>query len=127
MAPYEYSKLDVQNDEIRILKLLPSEFDDPLQGLIQHVSLRIPEEKVDARIPMEELEKTMPDEWGVMQTIEGRYIFYHEDGHTSWKHPGPNFDHSCYQGYDNDANASYEPKYEALSYVWSESLLLNMT
>lgn len=112
MAPYKYSELNAKHDEIRILKLLPGEFSDPLQGQILHVSLRIQEKKPSKLMPIDELQKTLPPDWEVAQTIEGRYVFGNWDVDvTLWTHPDPSFDPPCYEGYDDDVETLYEPKF----------------
>jgi hypothetical protein len=56
--------------------------------------------------------------WIARETVEGRYLFKVQGtDKSSWMHPDPDFDHSLYEGYANEPDPEFEPKYEALSYV----------
>jgi hypothetical protein len=126
MAPYQYAKLDIEADEIRLLTLLPGESVDALEVSISHVSLPVPEDSNDTRMPIKELQKTLPPGWSVHETLDGRYIFEEErttetiwhTTYTTWIHPDPHFLLDAYYGYASDRRPNYEPKFEALSYVW---------
>ena len=68
-----------------------------------------------------ELERTLPPDWYVKVTIEGRYIFvnYANDTATfsSWEHPDPTFPRNLYEGYGESDPTSAHVN-EALSYTW---------
>ncbi|KAI1775079.1 heterokaryon incompatibility protein-domain-containing protein [Hypoxylon cercidicola] len=119
MTQYQYTRLDVAEEEIRLLTLLPGSHDAPLIGIISHVPLKPPVEPKTLRLNLEELEKTLPPGWMVEETYEGRYIFWiAETEQTFWNHPDPAVDAVLYEGFTDDTPTDYKPQFEALSYVW---------
>jgi hypothetical protein len=122
MAPYKYSNLNTETNEIRLLMLLPGAFGDPLQAQITHAALSVPAERKSKRISIEELQKFLPPSWVARETVEGRYLFEVQGtDKSSWMHPDPDFDYSLYEGFANEPDLEFEPKYEALSHVWGAS------
>ncbi|KAF2651311.1 HET-domain-containing protein [Lophiostoma macrostomum CBS 122681] len=115
MSTFKYRKL--KGVDIRVLKLLPGRFDDPLKAAIKHVPLSEPVKTETTMLSLEELQETVPEEWKVSQTLDGRYIFYGLHG-NSWIHPDPSFDEALYYGYADDYTPDPACMYEALSYVW---------
>lgn len=112
---YEYQPLDREAREIRLLKLLPGEFDDPLQLEIFHVPLVEPEPAPDTRLSLGKIRGTLPEGWAVSQTIEGLYIFDRGYVETAqWTHPDPTVEESWYQANAVlDPYPGFEPVYEA--------------
>ncbi|KAF2640471.1 hypothetical protein P280DRAFT_426465 [Massarina eburnea CBS 473.64] len=121
LEPYQYRPLDQEAGEIRLLKILPGNFDDVLRLEIFHAPLIMPERAPDTRMPREDLQRKLPPGWRVYETWERRYIFRQPGTRTQWAHPDPNFDK---QHYDCpavlDPYPNFEPRYEALSYAWGK-------
>lgn len=124
MAQYTYSPLTLDN--IRLVKLLPGEPYDDIKIIIDHAAF-IPECMSPQSLPrlmtVEELEKTLPRDWEVHETVEDDVCFLYEtaDG-KSWKsssfHPDPRIDASRYRRPNLPKSSSRGPSYEALSYTW---------
>lgn len=115
---YQYRPLDFEKHEIRLLKLLPGEFNDEIRVVIFHKSLSEP--VIDEPAPdwWEKLKKTLPDGWQAYETVEGRVIFTTTDRtRTSWSHPDPKAEWSLEDGYRIKTPTS-EVDFEALSYTW---------
>lgn len=124
MTPYKYTQLGRENEEIRLLSLMPGARDDDISMHIFHVPLIIPLRETNEikRLSLEELQKTLPDDVYSMKTIDGRYIFKHRNGNpNSWDHPDPNFDRALYYLPKHRNFAENIPNYEALSYVWGST------
>lgn len=124
MAQYTYSPLTVDN--IRLVKLLLGESFDEIKITIDHAAF-IPECKSRQDLPRlmttEELEKTLPTDWWVHETVEDEVCFYYEteDG-KAWKtssfHPDPEIDTSWYRRPNSPTSGNRGPYFEALSYTW---------
>ena len=122
MASYAYQKLDVNNEEIRLVNLLPGNAEDEISFSISHAPLIPPQTDTSPyRPPLEEVQKTVPKGWNVRETIGGRYIFTTSDDQNhsnSWMHPDPSFDNSSLRVRLQHPPPEFEPKYDALSYTW---------
>ncbi|RWA05380.1 hypothetical protein EKO27_g9726 [Xylaria grammica] len=124
---YQYQSLHDIEHEIRLLHLMPGDFDDPIPVQITHVSLKPPREKKKRRrvtndaFIINSIKSTLPPPWNAACTDQGKSMFLKRDENgllTSWQHPDPSFDMSsvnlpppigrdeCLQG----------PSFEALSY-----------
>jgi hypothetical protein len=115
---YQYRPLDFENHDIRLLKVLPGEFNDAIRVVVYHKSLPEPVIKEPAPDYWEKLKKTLPDGWQAYETVEGRVIFTTTDRErTSWEHPDPKADWSLEDGYRIKAPEAGVP-FEALSYTW---------
>ena len=75
MASFRYSALHLEAREIRLVKLLPGIADHPLCVEIAHAALAPALQKTDGGIPMAALQSTLPRDWKVHDSIDGRYIF----------------------------------------------------
>ncbi|CAO2653288.1 Nn.00g026990.m01.CDS01 [Neocucurbitaria sp. VM-36] len=134
MAPYQYNPLNTDVGDIRLLTLLPGKPDEPICITIDHTSLRIPDPKARpvGRMTLAELQETLPPNWAVFSTLEGRYIFCNMNpetelsSFTSWRHPDARFEKACYKGFEDELEESHESRYEALSYVWGSTNNLEM-
>jgi Heterokaryon incompatibility protein (HET) len=121
MAPYEYSKLEDESRDIRLLHLRPGQFYDDIQAAITLTSLVEPVSYSSQRLSLDKLETTLPTGWRVHETVEDRYIFEHpESCLTTWEHPDPNMPASAYNSTD-DRYEEFQPRYEALSYTWGSA------
>jgi Heterokaryon incompatibility protein (HET) len=119
MAPYQYSKLEDELRDIRLLLLRPGQFDDDLRAVVSIVSLIEPVSLPSRRLSLRELRTTLPAGWQVFETVEGRYIFEHPvSGLTTWVHSDPNISALAYETVGDAPYGTFRPRYEALSYTW---------
>ena len=121
MDPYTYTSLNTDRNEIRLVKLFPGLFDDVITFDIFHVPLPIPtSEPTTQRLSIVDLRKTMPTDWDILETLDGRYLFA-QDGEdvepSSWIHPNSNIDASLYTE-EVETMKEHGLKFEALSYTW---------
>jgi len=128
MAPYSYQVLNAESEEIRLVRLQPGKGGDQICLDIFHVSLKQPTlQPKQARDTLAELQKTLPQDHVVKETLDGRYIFSLRGTNiisSSWDHPVPGFDRTRYELPEDDylPGPRYEPEYEALSYTWASEL-----
>ncbi|KAK3990449.1 heterokaryon incompatibility protein-domain-containing protein, partial [Cladorrhinum sp. PSN332] len=121
---YTYAPLE-GDDSIRLVTILPGNFEDEIRVKIWHASLSLvgtflPKE--GTRLPIDELQETLPPDWKVNYTYNRRYLFiYTAPGNgsvsTTWKHPDEAIDPSLYEE-PRAEQALYGQPYEALSYTW---------
>ena len=126
LAEYKYSGLSDPTRNIRVIRLLPSSFDDDVKILIQEVTLECAAtQEPTNRLSLKELQATIPKHtrWRVYKTLDDRFVFSKPTPNGfkfSYIHPSPNFDKTKYQRPPDILHGG--PPYEALSYVWgSES------
>ncbi|KAK4450470.1 heterokaryon incompatibility protein-domain-containing protein [Podospora aff. communis PSN243] len=119
MSTFIYRPLDQTTQEFRLVDILPNtEFNSSLELVISHAAFAPPPEEIfkDNRPPLEEIQKTLPVDWYVDKTQEGRLLYEDDRGVTTWVHPrGLDFGDPplC-------PPAGFEPSYEALSYAWGD-------
>lgn len=117
MEHYKYSELADPNVDVRLLRLLPGEFDDDLSATLLHVPLRKVECAPQARVSLKDLRQTLPPGWKVGETLEGDYLFMNPSIQTtSWQHPNPDISPDSYE--TQKLSEQFQPNYEALSYTW---------
>ncbi|KAH8777850.1 heterokaryon incompatibility protein [Diaporthe sp. PMI_573] len=117
LQPYKYRPLKDAERDIRIIEVLPGQFDDSLRVKIHHASLTEPRGVVDPRMTIHQLKATLPKGWELYHTPEGRYLFWNaEDGTTTWEHPDPRVDKATYAL--PTSCEKLDSHYEAVSYVW---------
>ncbi|KAF4459783.1 ankyrin repeat and SAM domain containing 6 [Fusarium albosuccineum] len=127
MAPYSYKTLRTES-EIRLVRLHPGKGDDQIFLDIFHVSLQQPTyQPKHARDSLAELQKTLPQDRVVKETLDGRYIFGYRGTNitpSSWDHPISGFSRTRYELQADDylPGPGYGPEYEALSYTWASEL-----
>lgn len=115
--PYEYQPLDESKLEIRLVTILPGDYDDPLEITLHHVSLDpILPQAPSSVLSLEQLRATLPPGWNAYQTIEERILFEGPDKTTTWVHPDPNISPTADLHQPHDTGDVVE--YEALSYTW---------
>ncbi|KAF2650055.1 HET-domain-containing protein [Lophiostoma macrostomum CBS 122681] len=107
MERYQYEPLQDQGQDIRLITLLPGEFDDQIRVQIRHVPLLA---KEIAKMP------TILTGWNVYETRERRIIFWGPDRNKSWDHPDPDFSPELYGDRQDREVASVD--FAALSYEW---------
>jgi hypothetical protein len=72
------------------------------------------EQHTQTRLSINEIATSLPFDWEVHQTLEGRYLFKQlSSGKTSWIHPSEGFQRDLYEWWTGG-----QPSYEAISYVW---------
>src|SRR5436190_3937385 len=119
LEPYEYRMLDPETQEIRILLLLPGEFNSDIRIRLSHVPLVVPDEIFSKEISLEALERTLPPGWKAFETLDHRIIFLEcRTGATVWIHPTPDIDPALYTRSTSDKYPGFQPQFEALSHTW---------
>lgn len=128
MNTYIYSPLKDPQRDIRLLELQPAARDDDIRLRIYHATLETPpkQQRNQDPIDLEELKSTLPPDWKVHKTYEGRYLFCDQsrgNGKTvsHWTHPDPSFEYLS-RHVPGDDTRQHELKFEALSYVWGSAL-----
>lgn len=124
MSTYAYTKLNQDLHEIRLIELSPGRWDDDICITIFHAPLPPPSPEPESKIlTVKELQKTLPEDCGVSETLDGRYLFIWP-GANSWDHPDPSFDRSLYERTWRGAEPRRYPgvpEYHALSYTWGSA------
>ncbi|KAH7142718.1 heterokaryon incompatibility protein-domain-containing protein [Dactylonectria estremocensis] len=121
----EYESLDLEKGEIRLATLLPGSLHDPIRLSFRHAHLPIPEQDlisptVDSE-SLESLRETLPRGWRAEYTLEGKLLFWKEDGsQSSWTHPDPTHPFEPARFSAQVPLDTSLPTYEALSYCWGE-------
>lgn len=120
---YHYVPLNHSIKETRLAELLPGEYEDDICFKLHHVALNsISASRLDqSSVNVEYLQKELPDNCKVRETLNGRFIFEErkeyqpqEQYKTSWDHPTAKF-----EPIPNNYNLIHtKPEYEALSHVW---------
>ncbi|KAF4452329.1 heterokaryon incompatibility [Fusarium albosuccineum] len=137
MKTYTYSPLKNPQRDIRLVELRPGSRDDDIRVRISHAALEpLPEQKDQTAINLEKLQSSLPPDWTVRKTYEGRYLFRNTQGGrdvSTWEHPDPKFGYSSHRhGTAHDVAAQQTLVFEALSYVWGspvdpEDILVEVT
>jgi len=123
LEPYQYSPLANPERDIRLLRLFPGRFEDPIRISIFHASLADEPKprRPPTRLTRAEMKAKLPPDWDVWETIEGHYIFCERLSdmwvRKQWACPIEGMDPSMYS-VSEDNIPCFEPQYEALSYTW---------
>lgn len=114
---YQYRPLNFDAGEIRFIRLLPGNFDDDLAVEIFHAPFVEPEPAKDPRLPIREIQKTLPKYWQIRETNGGRCIYDNsEESVTKWTHPDPEADEELFgNGQSFEEYPNFEPTYEGKS------------
>lgn len=122
MVPYAYTPLNTKKAEIRLIQLVRGKAGDVIVFCLIHAPLIKPQEShEDHRLSIKKLHKTLPDDWLVRETLDGRYLFMvlgTSGRPNTWTHPDPSFNRALYKISKPTSIAAYKPEYEALSYSW---------
>lgn len=120
LETYTYQHLDESKNEIRLVTILPGNYDDPLEITLKHVSLNpLPLQLPPTTLSLSQLEETMPPGWSVHETVEGRMLFEGPDRTTTWVHPCPHVKPTAYDITQQQIHEAEDtPAFEALSYTW---------
>lgn len=120
MFRYKYTPIKSSN-EIRLVTILPGSRGDPIRIQITHAVLSPPtptEKPKASHLSLEEIQKILPGDWCVKETLEGRILFFNpSQGTSSWDHPDPDLA-SDFHCTPNPEPKCSELNYEALSYAW---------
>ena len=114
-----YKHKPLSGDDIRIITLFAGEFGEDICLSLTHEAL-VPAEPnpQPKRLSKGDLQKTLPDDWKVFESPEGRYLFVRfPEENVQYEHPDADVDPELYAPpEDPDPDSGLE--YEALSYVW---------
>ncbi|KAK4214226.1 heterokaryon incompatibility protein-domain-containing protein [Rhypophila decipiens] len=128
LQPYQYRPLNNPRRDVRFLRLLPGNPDDPIHISIFHATLGDepkPKQQQQARMTLSEIRAKLPEDWWAGETLDGRYLFAHQrddqDGSWAfqWQCPIKDIQEDEYCLSD-DGIPCFEPQYEALSYTWGQ-------
>lgn len=119
-STYVYQPLN-HPDDIRLLTLLPEKAEDDVTIQVEHIALTHREVVKPVRLSLSEVQQTLPEGWKVHETLEGRYVFRHDETSVStWTHP-LSIDSKSYDSEEQGDNDGLFQLYEALSYTWGAS------
>ncbi|KAK4449010.1 heterokaryon incompatibility protein-domain-containing protein [Podospora aff. communis PSN243] len=116
---YQYQELQDGSRDIRLIDLLPGSGNDPVVLQIKHARLPEYTETVSTshERTLQQVRATLPPDWMVFETLEGRLIFANDALELStWTHPGDPA--SKVPVLTKPLNAPETPDFEALSYTW---------
>jgi hypothetical protein len=118
MSTYQYTPLNTRIGEIRLLKLHPGAFDDPIKITIFTTPFVTPQPRLVQEDRLEKIRGSLSTDWDVHENLEGRIFFWKwETQQTAWDHPDPEHDRTSYET-DAQSFSIAEPAFEALSYTW---------
>lgn len=127
MHIYQYSKLSPGSKEIRLLRLHPGRFPEPIEIEIFHQHLPTPgppdRRNINDVEMLERIQKTLPDGWEVRKSINGRFAYLKGNSQSTWIHPVDGFDITEFEK-ETNGDFAQEVKvidYESLSYCWGEA------
>jgi hypothetical protein len=125
MPPYLYSQLDLENRDIRLVTLLPGDFNNDILISLSHKPFVIPKERLVRKLSLDEIQKTLPANYTAFESLEGRIYYDYADpdtglGPTSWTHPIPEMDPTN-GGTLYDGPPKFQAEFEALSYTWGSA------
>ena len=116
MQPYIYKSLT--QGEIRLLTLHPGAEGTRVRISLDNTPLPSAKDTAQtARLSLKELQKTLPAQWTVWETLGNRILFYNTGTKsTSWTHPCEEFDKALYS--EIEPTTGSLPQFDALSYTW---------
>ncbi|KAK8136781.1 HET-domain-containing protein [Apiospora sp. TS-2023a] len=123
---FDYIPLEDAEVDIRLASLLPGDHSDAIQLVLTHTPLRAHADVAATHVSQQHtisgIQESLPKNWVVAETLEGRLLFEHEPTEkTSWEHPDPMWqDYNLYERVRLPP-PDFEPRYEALSYLWGSS------
>ncbi|KAH7392149.1 heterokaryon incompatibility protein-domain-containing protein [Phaeosphaeria sp. MPI-PUGE-AT-0046c] len=118
MPTYQYTPLDIETGEIRIVQLHPGDFADPVRISIIVTPFAVPRPTQLDHYRLDRIQETLPSHWRVHENIDGRLVFRDTKKRlTAWTHPDTKGSSSNYS-HGEHPTALCRPSYEALSYVW---------
>ena len=113
MMTYQYRPLERDQDEIRLVSLLPGNFDDPIQISIHHTSLVPSTNAQSKKANKDQCENIVPYPWSTEETSDGDTLYLNKiTNETSWANLSRDLPLPAIE------EPSSLPHYEALSYTW---------
>ncbi|KAF2125653.1 hypothetical protein P153DRAFT_299422 [Dothidotthia symphoricarpi CBS 119687] len=102
MPQYQYTPLNVELGEIRLLELHPGAFDDPIKISIFNTPFADPPSQVSLRKSLVDIQQSLPYGWVVRETVEKRIFFFNRlEVYSTWEHPDPNYEKTFYESTDD--------------------------
>jgi hypothetical protein len=113
---YTFSSLANPSTDIRLVTILPGESADDICVRIDDARLIVPaQHESPTAMTRVDVQRTLPRNWNARQTTGGDFIFLNRAaGINTWHHPDPQLD----LRHGNRPETTFEPAFEALSYVW---------
>ncbi|KAK0644547.1 heterokaryon incompatibility protein-domain-containing protein [Cercophora newfieldiana] len=119
LETFQYEKLEDGSKDIRLVALSPGRGNDPVVVQIKHARLPEYPEVVPTshERTLQKVAATLPPDWMVFETLEGRVIFANDEIDLScWEHPGgPDLEVPVLT---TTLDVPGTPDFEALSYTW---------
>ena len=110
---YQYRPLERDQDEIRLVSLLPGAINDSIRLSIHHTLLPPSASAQGQQGHGDEGRKIVPYPWSVEKTSDGDTLYLNKiTNETSWTNPSEDLPLPAVQEPD------FQPHYEALSYTW---------
>ena len=120
-SQYQYKPLHTGSNVIRVATLLPGAFDEDILICLRHATLIPSEQPQSTRLTLEEVKLSLPKDWHIYQTLEGRYMFASPDWRkVSFSHPRRTYDRRKYELPALPQNQGSSAPFEALSYAWGD-------
>lgn len=79
MPPYSYLPLDEAKKEIRVVTLLPGEFEDAIRFTITHKPFGFARKPLSTKTITQEHRRSLSKGWFVCITLEGRFLYEYTD------------------------------------------------
>lgn len=116
VSSYRYEQLQAEEQEIRLVHLLPGRFEDDIKVRILHAPLLVPSlpppKKEDPQVQSIRASVTWP--WEVQETEDGDSMIFNVVTGQTYSIPVI----VASSEYDT---TEYQPRYEALSYTWGDA------
>ena len=110
---YQYRPLERDQDEIRLVSLLPGDLDDPVRISIHHALLTPSAGAQGKKGNRDGRGNIVPYPWSAEETSDGATLYLNKTtNETSWTHPSRDPPLPAIEEPD------FQPHYEALSYTW---------
>jgi Heterokaryon incompatibility protein (HET) len=110
---YQYRPLERDEDEIRLVLLLPGDLDDPIRISICHILLTPSASARGKNAKRGKRANMVPYPWGAEETSDGDTLYLNKNtNETSWSHPSGD------PPLPDIEQPDFQPRYEALSYTW---------
>lgn len=113
MIKYQYRPLEKDQEEIRLVSLLPGNLEDLIRITIHHTGFIPASNAKHKQNGPDKLQSIVPHPWSTEETSDGDTLFLNKNtNETSWTHPSMNLPLPTVQKPD------FQPHYETLSYTW---------
>ena len=110
---YQYRPLENDQDEIRLVTLLPGDFNDQIRLSIHHAPFVRYVDASSKKSDRDRVQAIVPYPWSIEETFDGDILYLNKiTKKTSWTYPYSS------GTLPNVEEAESHPHYEALSYTW---------